>query len=73
MPGPNVAGFRYQGRKEIPDEDMAAVVVMTDGTLQQLLLDTDTLPEAAVVIIDEIHEMSVNMILLLGCLYLVSA
>lgn len=69
----NVAGFQYQGHRCIPDPVAAAVIVMTDGTLERMTKADGDLSEAAMVIIHEVHEVSKDRELLLGSLHLVSS
>jgi hypothetical protein len=72
MTGPNVAGYQYQGNRTIPDPDLVAVTVMTAGTLVQMFRADENLSEAAMVMLDEVHEMSPEIEILLGCLHEVS-
>lgn len=44
---------------------------MTAGTLEQILKGDENLADGAMVILDEVHELSQEIEILLGCLYIV--
>lgn len=62
-----LVGLRMRAVDAVPDS--AVIVQMTDGMLFQKFVQDLDLPEAAVVIIDEVHERSVNIDTSLGMLH----
>jgi HrpA-like RNA helicase len=50
------------------DPTQARIVVLTDGLLLQKMKEDKSLKQAACIIIDEVHELNSNMIVILGLL-----
>ena len=57
--GKQACGLQMRGHVDRPANPR--VLVKTDGLLLSQLLSDEGIPEAAVVILDEIHERSINM------------
>ncbi|MBG83067.1 MAG: ATP-dependent RNA helicase HrpA [Phycisphaerae bacterium] len=65
--GPDVSiGFQVRFKRTLPEETI--VKVMTDGILLAELADDPRLEKYDTIIIDEAHERSLNIDLLMGCL-----
>ena len=65
--GPEVSiGFQVRFKKELPEETL--IKIMTDGILLAELADDPRLEKYDTIIIDEAHERSLNIDLLMGCL-----
>lgn len=60
-------GYVHRGARMMPkDRDQAKIVVITDGLLVAMLRNNPSIPDADVIIIDEVHELSRNIEFLLG-------
>ncbi|MCH2133271.1 MAG: ATP-dependent RNA helicase HrpA [Phycisphaerales bacterium] len=64
--GPQVVGFQVRFRRQTPPDSI--IKVMTDGILLAELADDPRLEQYDTIIVDEAHERSLNIDLLLGCL-----
>ncbi|KAK6906583.1 hypothetical protein I203_100569 [Kwoniella mangroviensis CBS 8507] len=61
-------GLQMRGDVQMPTAGLPSIVVQTDGYLLANLSSNPALDRYDVLIIDEIHELSINMIALLGVL-----
>ncbi len=58
-------GYQYKGAPSNSKSDKTKILYMTDGTLTAILNRDPTLSEFDCILIDEAHEMSVNIVLLI--------
>ena len=65
--GQEIVGFQVRFRKQVKDH--ALIKIMTDGILLSELATDPKLEQYDTIIVDEAHERSLNIDLLLGCLH----
>lgn len=62
-----IVGMEMRNRHVMPEDPTEArIVVMTDGLLIQKLKTDPVAQQSSCIIIDEVHEVSVNMTIILG-------
>ena len=63
----DAVGILYRGYRSMPkDRADARIIVLTDGLLAQMVSNNRRLPDASVIVIDEVHDFGLNIEYLLA-------